>query len=82
MESRTQDIARQSVIIAAATFMLIAASVAVIFAMKERPTLVGIGLGVLIQSSALLVFDVFAERRGAEYLAYLEGLPAGSTGDG
>jgi hypothetical protein len=77
---RMQRVQRSFTIIKIVEALLIAASVAVIFAMKERPVVVGAALGILLQASALLVFDVFAERRGAEYLAYLEGLPGGEPG--
>ena len=39
--------------------------------MKEHPTVSGIALGVLINASVLLAFDIVAERRGATYLAAL-----------
>jgi hypothetical protein len=43
----------------------------VALATKGRPTISGIALGLLINASVLLAFDVFAERRGAEYAAAL-----------
>jgi hypothetical protein len=37
-------------------------------ALKTRPGLVGVALGLLINAAILLAFDLFAERGGAEYL--------------
>jgi hypothetical protein len=48
-------------------FVIIAASVAAV-SLKTRSGPAGVALGLLISASVLLAFDVFAERRGAEYL--------------
>jgi hypothetical protein len=39
---------------------------------SENLLLNGIGLGLFIQSSVVLLLDFFAERRGEVYLAYLK----------
>jgi hypothetical protein len=41
--------------------------------LSRRYTLAAIGLGLLIQGSVMLAFDVFADRRGALYYAWLRG---------
>ena len=46
-------------------------ALALVFFARGRPVLVGTGLGLLLQASALLVFDTFAEARAEVYLAWL-----------
>jgi hypothetical protein len=48
---------------------IIVVTAAAAVSLKARPGLAGVALGVLISGSVLLAFDVFAERRGAEYLS-------------
>lgn len=38
----------------------------------SRSTLAGVGLGLLIQGSVMLAFDMFAEARGTTYFAWLQ----------
>lgn len=42
------------------------------FILKERSFWSGVGLGVIIQGSIMMTFDVFAERRGEVYLLELK----------
>lgn len=56
--------------------IVVAAAAAV--AAKSRPALAGVALGLLLNASFLLAFDLVAERRGAKYLAAI--VAAGSEG--
>jgi hypothetical protein len=47
--------------------MVVAGTLLVVF-LRKRPALAAIGLGCLLQGSAMLVFDVFAEARGRTYV--------------
>ena len=57
-------------LIKAAELLLIAVAAALIV-FAGRPAIAGVGLGLLLQASALLVFDVFAEQRAHVYAAWL-----------
>ena len=48
--------------------VIVVAAMAAVF-LKNRTGASGVALGVLISAAVLLAFDIFAERRGAEYLA-------------
>jgi len=50
---------------------LILAGALIAVTQKTRPTLTGVALAILVQASALLAFDLVAERRGAAYLSVL-----------
>jgi hypothetical protein len=52
--------------------VLIALAAGVAVWKKQDPRWSGIALGVLVNVSVILAFDVFAERRGADYLAALQ----------
>jgi len=47
--------------------IIVATAVAAVF-LKARPGLAGVALGLLVTASVLLAFDLFAERRGADYV--------------
>jgi hypothetical protein len=51
---------------------LLALGVALTFAFKNRPALYAVGIGLIMQSSVMLVLDLFAERRADRYSAALE----------
>jgi hypothetical protein len=51
---------------------LLAAGIALTFAFKSRPALYAVGIGLILQSSVMLVLDLFAERRADRYVAALE----------
>jgi hypothetical protein len=47
--------------------MLVAGAGLVVF-FRKRPALAAVGVGCLLQGSAMLVFDLFAEERGRVYV--------------
>jgi hypothetical protein len=49
------------------TAMLVAGAGLVVF-FRKRPALAAVGVGCLLQGSAMLVFDLFAEERGRVYV--------------
>jgi hypothetical protein len=53
--------------------IIIAAAVTAV-GFRNRVQLAGVALGLAISASILLAFDVFAERRGAEYVSAIERL--------
>ena len=59
-------------LIKAVELMLIALAAALIV-FSGRPEWVGVGLGILLQATALLAFDIFAEQRAHLYAAWLGG---------
>jgi hypothetical protein len=69
---RMAKVQRNFVLLEWAWLALIAASAITAVAAKDRPTLCGIALGVLINVAVLLAFDIVAERRGAIYLSAIE----------
>ena len=50
--------------------IIVTAAIAAL-ALRSRSGPAGIALGLLVHASVLLAFDVFAERRGAEYVSAL-----------
>lgn len=74
---RMTRVQKNFVIVEYVELFMIFVSAAVAFARKDRPGVAGVALGLLISASVLLAFDVFAERRGAEYLtAIANGKPS------
>jgi hypothetical protein len=59
-------------IIEIAEVAVIAASLLLILALRGRPAVQGVAMGLLLQASALLVFDLYAEKRAHAYTAWLE----------
>ena len=57
---------------------LIALSVVFILVRPAPATLGAVGLGILLQCAALLVFDTFAHHRAVHYVEWLIALPPGS----
>lgn len=55
---------------------LFAVGVGLTYAFRDRQTLYAVGIGLVLQSSLMLVADLFAEKRGDEYLAQVRGLSA------
>lgn len=51
--------------------VVVLAALAMVLGLRERPTLVAVGMGLLLQGAVMLAFDVFAEARGAVYYAWL-----------
>jgi hypothetical protein len=68
---RMQIVQRNFVVLEAFWLVLMTASAAVALWQKRNPTWNGIALGVLINASVFLAFDIIAERRGNRYLAAL-----------
>lgn len=68
---RMARVQRNFVIVEYVELALILVSALAAVALKTRPGPAGIALGLLIAASMVLAFDVFAERRGAEYTAAL-----------
>lgn len=50
---------------------LIVVGLLLMFAFPKNELLKGVGIGLFIQSSLMLSFDFFAEKRGEEYLQFL-----------
>jgi hypothetical protein len=73
--TRMQRVQRSFVWIEVVEVVLLAVGVALALATKARPVPWGIGMGLVLQASVMLVFDLTAERRGAEYLAHLRNAP-------
>lgn len=55
--------------IAEATLLLIGLGLALF--MRSRPAVMAVGMGILVQASVMLVFDLFAEQRARVYTAWL-----------
>jgi len=53
---------------------LFAVGVALTYVFRQRETLYAVGLGLVLQSSLMLVADLFAEKRGDIYLAQVRAL--------
>jgi hypothetical protein len=51
--------------------VILVAGVALLSFLRKRPAMAAIGLGCLLQGSAMLVLDLFAEDRGRTYLEAL-----------
>jgi hypothetical protein len=57
---------------------LFAVGVALTYAFRQKETLYAVGVGLVVQSSLMLVADLFAEKRGDTYLAQVRALPMGA----
>jgi hypothetical protein len=55
--------------------VLVAATAVAAVVFKERATLSGVAMALLLHAAFLLAFDLVAERRGAAYLAALQATP-------
>ncbi len=53
---------------------LIIAGLILMFFISKKPLFQGIGMGLFIQASLMLLFDFFAEKRGFDYLDFLKNL--------
>lgn len=58
---------------------LLAVGIALTYAFRRKEVLYGVGVGLVLQSSVMLVLDLFAERRGDTYLEALQALPGGEA---
>jgi hypothetical protein len=52
---------------------LIVLALVLVLVFRRRPAMQGIGMGLLLQASVMLVFDLFAEKRAHQYVAWLVG---------
>ena len=68
---RMLRVQRNFVIIEYVELAIIVTAAIAALALKSRSGPAGIALGLLVHASILLAFDVFAERRGAEYVSAL-----------
>ena len=64
---RMARVQRNFVIIEYVELAIILVTAIAAIALRGRPDVTGVALGLLITASMLLAFDIFAERRGAEY---------------
>ena len=55
--------------------VLLLVGVALTYAFRRKELVYGIGVGLVMQASVMLVLDLFAEKRGEEYLAAVRALP-------
>ena len=68
---RMEKVMNNFVIFRYAEISLIIIGIIIMYAFRQNLLLNGIGLGLFIQSSIVLILDFFAERRGEIYLNYL-----------
>ena len=73
--ARMARVQRNFVVIEYVELALIVGGAAIAIVLKDRPWVVGIALGLLINAAVLLAFDLVAERRGAVYLAAIKAGP-------
>jgi len=69
---RMEAVMRNFVIFRYTEITLIIVGIILMYGFRQNLLLNGIGLGLFIQSSLVLLLDFFAERRGEVYLAYLK----------
>lgn len=68
---RMRAVQRNFPIIEVVELVMLAVGVAMALGLKGRPYLSEVGMGLALQASVMLVFDLLAEKRGALYLAAL-----------
>jgi hypothetical protein len=71
---RMEDVMRNFVIFRYTEITLIIVGIILMYGFRQNLLLNGIGLGLFIQSSVVLLLDFFAERRGEVYLTYLRSI--------
>jgi hypothetical protein len=69
---RMEAVMRNFVIFRYTEITLIIVGIILMYGFRQNLLWNGIGLGLFIQSSLVLLLDFFAERRGEVYLAYLK----------
>jgi hypothetical protein len=69
---RMEKVQRNFVVLEVVWVVMIIAGALVAWRLKESSAVCGVALGILINASVLLAFDIVAERRGAVYLAALK----------
>jgi hypothetical protein len=58
---------------------LLLVGVGLAYALRRKELVYGVGVGLVMQASLMLVLDLFAEKRGDEYLLALRALPTASA---
>lgn len=71
--ARMARVQRSFVLIEAVELVFIVGGALAAVAMKNRPTLCGVAVALALNAAFLMAFDLSAERRGAAYLAALQG---------
>lgn len=71
---RMEGVMRNFVIFRYTEITLIILGIILMYGFRQNLLWNGVGLGLFIQSSIVLILDFFAERRGEMYLAYLRSL--------
>lgn len=77
---RMEKVQRNFVVIEVVEVVLMVAGVALALGFKGTPYRSEVGMGLALQATVMLVFDLLAERRGALYLAALLRAAGPSTG--
>jgi hypothetical protein len=70
-QTRMKRVNANFTIIEVVEVVLLVTGVAMALALRSRPALMGVGMGLVVQAAVMLVFDIFAEQRGHEYAAWL-----------
>ena len=71
---RMESVMRNFVIFRYTEITLMIVGIILMYGFRQNLLLNGIGLGLFIQSSVVLLLDFFAERRGEVYLTYLRSI--------
>ena len=71
---RMEKVMRNFIIFRFTEIILIIIGIILMYGARQNSLWNGIGVGLFIQSSTVLLLDFFAERRGEVYLAYLRTL--------
>jgi hypothetical protein len=78
---RMERVQRNFLVIEVVEVALLAAGIALTLVMKSRLAWWGVGMGLVLQASVMLVFDLMAERRGEVYFAALNAAPPANVTD-
>jgi hypothetical protein len=62
-------------LVEAAELILIVTGLVLALSLRARPAIMAVGMGVLLQATVMLVFDLFAEYRAHLYASWLQKLP-------
>ena len=76
--ARMSRVQRNFVVVQYVEVGVIAIAAITALALKHRVAVSGIAMGLLVSAAVLLAFDIIAERRGATYLAALQGVGVSS----
>ena len=71
---RMEKVMRNFIIFRFTEIILIIIGIILMYGSRQNSLWNGIGVGLFIQSSTVLLLDFFAERRGEVYLAYLRSI--------